>query len=100
MEKPDLHKDVRVVVLRSLWSYLERDDVWDVFAEAATADAAAARATVHIPQDRLSKAARTRLARHMALLLGHESAAVRLEAAKRLAAWPIATAGTSLAAKR
>jgi hypothetical protein len=89
---------VRIAVLRALWSYLEREDVWDVFAKAATEDAAVARATVYIPQDRHTKAARGRLACHMELLLRHPSAAVRLETVQRLAALPISTAGTSLAA--
>jgi hypothetical protein len=97
VEQPDLHKDVRIAVLRALWSYLEREDVWDVFARAAGEDAAAARATAHIPQERLSRSARGRLARHLGSLLRHESAVVRLEAVKRLAASPVPAAGTALA---
>jgi hypothetical protein len=98
IDQPDLHKDVRIAVLRALWSYLEREDVWEIFAKAAGQDTAAARATVYIPQERLSKAARGRLAHHMELLLRHESAVVRLETLRRLAASPVPTAGTSLAA--
>jgi hypothetical protein len=99
MDKPDLHKDVRIAVLRALWSYLERGEVWGVFAKAATEYPAAARATVYIPNDRLSRTARGRLAQHMELLLRHESAVVRFETVKRLAASPISAAGTSLKAE-
>lgn len=95
-DQPDIHKDVRIAVLRALWSYLERHAVWDIFAEAAAADAGAARASVHIPEHRLSAAARSRLARHLQLLLGHESEIVRLEALKRLAYFPIQPAGAGL----
>jgi hypothetical protein len=96
VDRHDLHKDVRIAVLRALWSHLEREDVWDIFAKAATEDAAAARATVYLPRDRLSKAARARLVRHMELLLGNESAVTRLATVKRLAALPVSAAGTSL----
>jgi len=97
LERDDLHKDLRIAVLRALWSYLERDDSWRFFAQAAQGDAAAARATVRIPQERLSSRARSHLARHMALLLNHTSPQVRLEAAARLVAMPIVDEDSVLA---
>lgn len=98
LEKDDLHKDLRIAVLRALWSYLERDDTWRFFAKAAQGDTAAARATIRIPQERLSSHARSHLARHMALLLNHASPQVRLETAARLVAMPIVDEASALAA--
>jgi hypothetical protein len=96
MDKPDLHKDVRIAVVRALWSYLEREEAWHILAKAAVEDPMAALATVYIPADRLSQTARGRLAKHMGLLLRHESAVVRFETIQRLAGSPFLAAGTSL----
>lgn len=96
--KPDLHRDVRIAVLRGLWSYLEREDTWELFAQAARGeDPAMARSTVRIPQERLSSRSRVRLAQHMALLLRHPAPQVRLDTLKRLVAMPISAEGSALA---
>lgn len=98
--KPDLHRDLRIAVLRALWSYLEREDVWELFAQAARSeDPAMARSTVRIPQERLSSRSRVRLAQHMALLLRHPAPQVRLDTLKRLVAMPISADGSRLAAE-
>jgi hypothetical protein len=91
LNKPDLHRDVRIAGLRALWRYLERDDTWDALATAAQAeDPAIARSTIRIPQDRLSNAARARLAQHLTLLLDHPTPLVRLETLRRLVDLPVA----------
>ena len=97
LERPETHADVRIAAMRALWAHLERPEAWDVFAAAARdGDPAAARATIRIPQDRLSPAARRRLAEHMVLLARHPSPLVRLETLRRLIAMPLAETAPAL----
>ena len=86
----DLHRDVRVALLRGFWDHLERDESWPVLESAAVAeDAAIANGVIRIPTDRLSDRAARRLTQLMATLLRHRDAKVRLDALGRCATQPL-----------
>ena len=87
----DVHRDVRVAVLRALWDMPEREAAWRVFEEAArSTDPAVAAGVIRIPADRLSSTAQRRLARLLSLLLRHGEAKIRLDTLKRCASLPVA----------
>ncbi|MDQ0469393.1 hypothetical protein [Labrys wisconsinensis] len=89
-DEPILHPDVRIALLRAFWDHLDRPEVWPHFEAAATGERAAlARATIRIPQDRLSPDLRARLGRHLALLLRHPDPQVRRETLQRLVDMPL-----------
>lgn len=89
-QRPDLHIDIRIALLRALWSHLEREDTWAIFASALTdGTPALARSTIDIPQDGLSPAAYRRLGEHLARLVEHPDPLVGAEAVKRLIHQPI-----------
>ncbi len=90
IERDELHRDVRVALLRALWDHLERDETWPVLDRAATSeDDAVARGVVRIPADRLSVEAQRKLAVLLATLLRHPEPRVRVEVLERLSALPI-----------
>ena len=98
-DRPDLHKDVRIAVMRALWSQLESPETWQIFSAAARGDAPAAIATVRIPQDRLSNSTKVRLSHHLAFLLAHADPRVRRETLQRLVTNPV-TVGEPMLANR
>lgn len=84
LNERDLHRDVRVALLRALSNHLERDETWPILESAAVSpDAAIAAILVRIPTDRLSPTARQRLVSLFATLLTHPHAIVRLEVLQR-----------------
>ncbi len=86
----DLHRDVRVALLRAFWSYLERVETWDIFSLAAQSpDIAIARGVVAIPTDGISSLAQRRLARILALLLMHQESEVRINTLHRCTTHPV-----------
>lgn len=90
IERDELHRDVRVALLRALWDHLERDETWPVLDRAATSeDDAVARGVVRIPADRLSVEAQRKLSVLLATLLRHPEPRVRVEVLERLSALPI-----------
>ena len=79
LEARELHRDVRVALLRALWPYLEQAETWDVFTRAAQSpEAALARGVVHIAADGMSPVAQRRLATLTATLLAHPEPEVRM----------------------
>ena len=36
LDKPELHRDVRIALCRALWDHLEREETWQVLERAAT----------------------------------------------------------------
>jgi hypothetical protein len=95
LQQPDLHRDVRIAVLRGLWNDLESDETWRLLAAAAQADEATARATIRVPDEQLSPRARGRLAEHLGVLLRHDAPQVRLETLERLVSRPVAVVGAA-----
>jgi len=90
MAGEDIHRDVRVALLRALWDHLERPETWPVLEQAAISDdAALAAGVIRIPADRRSPEILRRLARLLALLLGHSAPQVRLDTLQRCTTLPI-----------
>lgn len=90
MEARDLHRDVRVALLRALWVYTERPETWDIFTRAAqSSDTAIARGVVHIPADGMLPATQKRLVSLVATLLAHPEPEVRINALQRCSQDPL-----------
>ncbi|GHO59321.1 HEAT repeat domain-containing protein [Ktedonobacter robiniae] len=86
----ELHRDVRVALLRAFWSYLERDETWEIFNQAAHAsDISIARGVIQIPADGLSPQAQKRLATLLATLLNHPDPTVRMHVLQRCMHHPV-----------
>ncbi len=91
LSRRDLHRDVRVALLRALWGHLDRPEAWALLEEAAASpDPALARSTMRIPSDRLSRDGQRRLVALLGRLLEHPDPTVRLAVAERCAALPVA----------
>jgi len=76
----ELHRDVRIALLRALWDHLEDERVWPILEAAAVdSDAAVARMAARTPAVRLTTTARVRLRALRAQLLVHPEPRVRLE---------------------
>ncbi|HET8910239.1 MAG TPA: hypothetical protein VFN23_02165 [Ktedonobacteraceae bacterium] len=79
LERGDLHRDVRIALLRAFWDYRDRVEPWDIFRSAAlSSDRAVAQGVVRVPTDGLTPALQKRLAELTALLLSHPQTEVRL----------------------
>lgn len=90
-ETRDLHRDVRVALLRALWDYLDRPETWEIFTRAAQSpDTALARGVVHVPADSLSSLTQQRMAALTATLLAHPTSEVRMATLTWRALHPLA----------
>jgi len=90
IDERDLHRDVRVALLRAFWPYVEQPEVWEIFTRAAQAsDVALARGVVHIPADGISASAQKRLTALVALLLVHPESEVRIDVLQRCHQHPL-----------
>ncbi len=86
----DLHRDVRIAVLRGLWDHLEHAETWAILAEAARSpDGQILNGVVRIPADRLSDAARRRLIELLVGLASHPDAIIRLAVLQRFIELPL-----------
>ena len=82
----ELHRDVRVALLRALWDHLEQPETWPLLEQAAASDdPALAAGVIRIPADRRPPATLRRLVRLLALLLVNPNAQVRLDTLQRCA---------------
>lgn len=89
MAQRDLHRDVRVAVLRAFWNHLEDARTWPLLEAAARmADPAIASGVIRIPAFRLSMTAQRKLAALMALLLKHPDVNVRIATIGRCSSLP------------
>lgn len=80
-EGDKLHPDVRVALLRGLWSYLEHPETWAIFERAAQdPDPSVAASMAKIPLSGVSTQARGSLLQVTGHLLGHPAVKVRLSA--------------------
>lgn len=90
MNGRELHRDIRVALLRALWDHLEREETWDVFYRAAQdTDPAIAAGVIAIPTDRLSLRAQQHLRNLIVTLLRHPDAKVRLDTLERCVSLPL-----------
>lgn len=97
--RDDLHPDLYIALLRAYWNYLDHDDVWERFYQAAqNPRAALARSTIAIPQEGLNKRVQLHLAHHMTLLLQHPDEQIRQETLMRLVTMPLGPVGQLLQA--
>ncbi len=88
--KEDLHRDVRIALLRALWMYLEDSETWDIIESAAQSpDVTIAKSVARIPADRLSPKAQQHLLVVLALLLSHTEPEVRQATLERCTSLPI-----------
>ena len=86
----DLHRDVRVALLRALWEFLDRDQTWPILEQAAvSADPAIATSVSRVPAEALSHHNQQRLARLIALVLSHPDPQVRSDGLSRCATLPV-----------
>lgn len=92
-DKRDLHRDVRAALLRALWSYLDRDQSWEILQRAvASGEPGQADVASRIPADTLNAVGQIRLAALLAALLGHQDAKVRVSVLRRLIQLPLTDA--------
>ena len=90
IDKPTLHRDIRVALLRALWDHLERDQTWTVLQRAAAdPDWILSARLADIPADRLSAKSEPRLAALLAQILSRPEPEVRLELLRRAPTLPL-----------
>ncbi len=90
LDKPTLHRDVRVALLRALWDHLEREETWTVLHRAAAdPDGLLASRLADIPAERLSPRSEPRLVALLAQILARPEPEVRLELLRRAPTLPL-----------
>ncbi|MBS0262307.1 MAG: hypothetical protein JSS02_10185 [Planctomycetes bacterium] len=90
LARQDLHRDVRIAVLRGLWDHLEHSETWSVLTAAArSSDGQILNGVVRIPADRLSESARRKLIELLTSLASHPDAVVRLAVLQRFIDLPL-----------
>lgn len=95
--KQDLHRDIRIALLRGLWDHLERIESWDVLTKAAQdPDGQILNGVVRIPADRLSENSRQRLIGLLTGLASHPDAMIRLSVLQRFSEIPLPDKGGRL----
>jgi hypothetical protein len=86
----ELHRDVRIALLRALWEHLDRDRTWEILDRSAQApDSASAMLLVRIPTLQVTVAVQPKLLNLFALLLQHPDPLVRLAMLQRCQQMPI-----------
>lgn len=86
----ELHRDIRVALLRAFWEFLNIDSTWPVLEQAAVnSDPAIAAIVTRIPADGLSSLNQQRLAALVARLLVHPEPEVRIGALLRCYSLPV-----------
>lgn len=82
----DLHRDVRIAMLRALWDHLERERTWEVFARAvAGPDWVMASRLGDIPADRLTATSDRRLSALLGKVLSRPEPEARIDLLQRAA---------------
>ena len=86
----DLHRDVRIALLRALWEHLEKEETWNILEQAANSpDEAVATMVGRTPEDRLSEKAQTRLISLLIILLNRPEPTLRLTILQRCYQLPV-----------
>ena len=89
-QKEDLHRDVRIALLRAVWDHLERPETWPILERAvAHPDWVVASKLADVPLGRLSLAAQERVVDLLVRVLGREEPEARLDLLKRCAYLPV-----------
>ncbi|MEZ4381837.1 MAG: hypothetical protein R3A79_10825 [Nannocystaceae bacterium] len=80
LEAGDLHRDVRVALLRALWDHLEREETWAIFDRAVRGDDwVMASRLGDIPADRLTATSDRRLSALLAAVLDRPEPEARVD---------------------
>lgn len=88
--KNELHRDVRVALLRAFWTHLGRDETWTIFQQAAVSpDSAISTMVSRIPSNSLSTPAQAKLLVILATLLQHPDPLVRIDVLRRCVSLPV-----------
>jgi hypothetical protein len=83
----DLHRDVRLALLRALWNYLEKEDAWLILKKTVqSGDPVFAEAAVRIPQSGLSKSGRAQLLELYRDALDSKNALTRVKTLQQISA--------------
>lgn len=86
----DLHRDVRIALLRALWEHLERADSWNILGQAAIdPDETLATMVGRTPGDRLSDQGQAKLISLLITLLNRPEPTLRLTILKRCTQLPV-----------
>lgn len=86
----NLHRDVRVALLRALWDFRDRAETWDILQRAAeSADVPLAQMTGRTPADGLNAQSQARLLQVIHAGLSHASPEVRIDLLHRLTDLPV-----------
>jgi len=92
-QRPDLHRDVRIALLRALWDHLERSETWPVFERAvAHPDWVVASKLADIPLGSVSATAQDRVVELLVRILGRPEPEARLDLLRRSAYLPVTDA--------
>jgi hypothetical protein len=90
LDAGDLHRDVRVALLRALWDHLARAPTWDIYERAATGpDPILATRVGDVPADRLTVAIDARLSALLARVLDRPEPEARIELLRRATGLPV-----------
>lgn len=90
LDKPGLHRDVRIALLRALWDHLETPETWSVFERAVNdPDWVVASKLADVPLGRLSESAEAKVVSLLATILGRAEPEARLDLLKRAALLPL-----------
>lgn len=86
LDATDLHRDVRIAMLRALWDHLDREPTWQVYARAvAGADWVMASRLGDIPADRLTAGSDRRLSGLLGQVLARPEPEARIDLLRRAA---------------
>ncbi len=95
--KEDLHRDVRIALLRAVWDHLERPETWPILERAvAHPDWVVASKLADVPLGRLSLSAQERVVELLVRVLGRKEPEARLDLLKRCAYLPVTDAKRTL----
>ena len=90
LDKPELHRDVRIALCRALWDHLEREETWQVLERAATGpDFVMATRVGDIPAERLTERSDARLAQLLAKVLMRPEPEARRELLAKAPSLPL-----------
>lgn len=90
LDRPGVHRDVRIALLRALWDHLDRPETWAIFEKAAAdPDWVLASKLADIPLGRLSNEAESRVVELLAKILARSEPEARLDLLKRAAYLPL-----------
>lgn len=90
INQTELHRDVKIALLRALWNFLDRDETWNILeATARQSDRSVALHMVRIPSTRISVKAEDRLVELLASLLSFEEPMVRIAVLNRCRTMPV-----------